>query len=100
MIRFYGNQAGYLPKSRKVVVLAQEPKTDEDAEMKWEAGKSRNVSLWNEKGEKIAVKQSVYEGLDESAKDEVWHVDFSDITEEGTVIFQDEEGAVLGSCLC
>lgn len=96
MIRFYGNQAGYLPKSRKVVILAQELKTD-GAEMKWKAGKSQNVSLWNAKGDKIAVRQAVYAGVDESAEDEVWHVDFSDITEEGVITFRDEEGKVLGS---
>lgn len=114
MIRFYGNQAGYLPNGRKVVVLARtfenekERKNGQDAnrqlseehniEAKWQAGKAQKVSLWNEKGEQIAVRQAVYAGLDESAKDEVWHVDFSDLTGEGTVTFQDEEGAVLGSC--
>lgn len=30
MIRFYANQAGYLPKGRKIAVLAQE-----NAWMKW-----------------------------------------------------------------
>ena len=114
MIRFYGNQAGYLPNGRKVVVLARtfenekERKNGQDAnrqlseehnvEAKWQVGKAQKVSLWNEKGEQIAVRQAVYAGLDESAKDEVWHVDFSDLTGEGTVTFQDEEGAVLGSC--
>lgn len=57
------------------------------------------MSLWNEKGEQTAVKQVVYAGVDESAEDKVWHIDFSDLTEEGTVTFQDGEGAVLGSCI-
>ena len=29
MIRFYANQAGYLPKGRKIAVLAQENRVDE-----------------------------------------------------------------------
>ena len=29
MIRFYANQAGYLPKGRKIAVLAQENRADE-----------------------------------------------------------------------
>lgn len=72
MIRFYGNQAGYLPNGRKVVVLARtfenekERKNGQDAnrqlseehniEAKWQAGKAQKVSLWNEKGEQIAVR--------------------------------------------
>ena len=94
MIRFYANQAGYLPKGRKIAVLAQENRADEMEKMK-----DKKVSLWNEKGEQTAVKQAVYAGVDESAEDKVWHIDFSDLTEEGTVTFQDGEGAVLGSCI-
>ena len=94
MIRFYANQAGYLPKGRKIAVLAQEKRVDEMEKMK-----DKKVSLWNEKGEQTAVKQAVYAGVDESAEDKVWHIDFSDLTEEGTVTFQDGEGAVLGSCI-
>lgn len=33
MIRFYANQAGYLPKGRKIVVLAQENRADEMEKM-------------------------------------------------------------------
>lgn len=94
MIRFYANQAGYLPKGRKIAVLAQENRADEMEKMK-----DKKVSLWNEKGEQTAVKQAVYAGVDESAEDKVWHIDFSDLTEEGTVTFQDGEGAVLGNCI-
>ena len=94
MIRFYANQAGYLPKGRKIAVLAQENRADEMEKMQ-----DKKVSLWNEKGEQTAVKQAVYAGVDESAEDKVWHIDFSDLTEEGTVTFQDGEGAVLGSCI-
>ena len=94
MIRFYANQAGYLPKGRKIAVLAQENRADEMEKMQ-----DKQVSLWNEKGEQTAVKQAVYAGVDESAEDKVWHIDFSDLTEEGTVTFQDGEGAVLGSCI-
>ena len=89
MIRFYANQAGYLPKGRKIAVLAQENRADEMEKMQ-----DKKVSLWNEKGEQTAVKQVVYAGVDESAEDKVWHIDFSDLTEEGTVTFQDGEGAV------
>ena len=92
MIRFYANQAGYLPKGRKIAVLAQEKRVDE-----MEKVQDKEVTLWNEKGEQTAVKQAVYAGVDESAEDKVWHIDFSDLTEEGTVTFQDGEGAVLGS---
>lgn len=94
MIRFYANQAGYLPKGRKIAVLAQENRADE-----MEKVQDKEVTLWNEKGEQTAVKQAVYAGVDESAEDKVWHIDFSDLTEEGTVTFQDGEGAVLGSCI-
>lgn len=94
MIRFYANQAGYLPKGRKIAVLAQENRVDE-----MEKVQDKEVTLWNEKGEQTAVKQAVYAGVDESAEDKVWHIDFSDLTEEGTVTFQDGEGAVLGSCI-
>ena len=80
MIRFYANQAGYLPKGRKIAVLAQENRADEMEKMQ-----DKKVSLWNEKGEQTAVKQAVYAGVDESAEDKVWHIDFSDLTEEGTV---------------
>ena len=86
MIRFYANQAGYLPKGRKIAVLAQEKRADEMEKMQ-----DKKVSLWNEKGEQTAVKQVVYAGVDESAEDKVWHIDFSDLTEEGTVTFQDGE---------
>ena len=34
MIRFYANQAGYLPKGRKIAVLAQENRVDEMEKMK------------------------------------------------------------------
>ena len=34
MIRFYANQAGYLPKGRKIAVLAQENRADEMEKMK------------------------------------------------------------------
>ena len=94
MIRFYAYQAGYLPKGRKIAVLAQENRADEMEKMQ-----DKQVSLWNEKGKQTAVKQAVYAGVDESAEDKVWHIDFSDLTEEGTVTFQDGEGAVLGSCI-
>lgn len=33
MIRFYANQAGYLPKGRKIAVLAQENRADEMEKM-------------------------------------------------------------------
>lgn len=46
------------------------------------------MTLWNEKGEQTVVKQAVYAGVDESAEDKVWHIDFSDLTEEGTVTFR------------
>ena len=94
MIRFYANQAGYLPKGRKIAVLAQEKRVDE-----MEKVQDKKVSLCYEKGEQSAVKLAVYAGVDESAEDKVWHIDFSDLTEEGTVTFQDGEGAVLGSCI-
>ena len=45
MIRFYANQAGYLPKGRKIAVLAQEKRADEMEKMQ-----DKKVSLWNEKG--------------------------------------------------
>ena len=45
MIRFYANQAGYLPKGRKIAVLAQENRADEMEKMQ-----DKKVSLWNEKG--------------------------------------------------
>ena len=60
MIRFYANQAGYLPKGRKIAVLAQENRADEMEKMQ-----DKKVSLWNEKGEQTAVKQAVYAGVDE-----------------------------------
>ena len=63
MIRFYANQAGYLPKGHKIVVLAQENRADEMEKMQ-----DKKVSLWNEKGEQTAVKQAVYAGVDESAE--------------------------------
>lgn len=44
MIRFYANQAGYLPKGRKIAVLAQEKRVDE-----MEKVQDKQVSLWNEK---------------------------------------------------
>ena len=62
MIRFYANQAGYLPKGRKIAVLAQENRADE-----MEKVQDKEVTLWNEKGEQTAVKQAVYAGVDESA---------------------------------
>ena len=58
MIRFYANQAGYLPKGRKIAVLAQENRADEMEKMQ-----DKKVSLWNEKGEQTAVKQAVYAAL-------------------------------------
>lgn len=45
MIRFYANQAGYLPKGRKIAVLAQEKRVDE-----MEKVQDKEVTLWNEKG--------------------------------------------------
>ena len=50
MIRFYANQAGYLPKGHKIVVLAQENRADEMEKMQ-----DKKVSLWNEKGEQTEV---------------------------------------------
>lgn len=44
MIRFYANQAGYLPKGRKIAVLAQENRVDE-----MEKVQDKEVTLWNEK---------------------------------------------------
>lgn len=38
MIRFYANQAGYLPKGHKIVVLAQENRADEMEKMQDKKG--------------------------------------------------------------
>ena len=75
------------------MVLAQENRADEMEKMQ-----DKQVSSGMKRGAD-AVKQAVYAGVDESAEDKVWHIDFSDLTEEGTVTFQDGEGAVLGSCI-
>ena len=43
MIRFYANQAGYLPKGRKIAVLAQDYRA-----VVMEKLNDYELSLWNE----------------------------------------------------
>ena len=58
MIRFYANQAGYLPKGRKIAVLAQEKRVDE-----MEKVQDKEVTLWNEKGEQTVVNRRYMQAL-------------------------------------
>lgn len=89
-MRIHLNQAGYFPKSKKTAVLAMDTCS---ADLR---GKRYTVRIFDSRGYCIAMKHPVYYGKDSNAGDYVWHVDFSDITKEGTYWLEDEEG----NCSC
>ena len=79
-MRIYINQAGYLPKSVKTVILAEEVKNPVSSE----SLPDKRVRIFDQNGEKcILEKKAEYFGLDIDSEDLIWRADFSELTEEG-----------------
>ncbi len=72
----YYNQIGYLPKDKKIAVMTCKGM----------------FYVYNKKDKKILEKKSTYFGLDESAKEELWLLDFSEFEEEGDYYLLNESG--------
>lgn len=94
-MRIYVNQAGYLPESKKVVVLAEEAKKAEEAQRvkKTETGAAEEILTERKRPEKISVldrdgecileKEAVYWGYDVQSGDFVWKADISGLNVPG-----------------
>ncbi len=78
-MRVYVNQAGYLPNSRKIAILAEEGKSAEDRG----TDSVKNIKILNQSGECVLEKEASYFGWDEASQDMVWHADFSQLTVNG-----------------
>ena len=91
-MRIYINQAGYLPKSVKTVILAEEVKNPVSSE----SLPDKRVRIFDQNGEKcILEKKAEYFGLDIDSEDLIWRADFSELTEEGYYQIRDEEGGKI-----
>lgn len=85
-MQIYVNQAGYLPKSRKAAVLAQEPETGQNDKVK--------IRVLDSQGRCAFEKEAVYFGVDEASGDSVWQADFSELEKEGCYQIADDQGQV------
>ncbi|MGN0333480.1 MAG: glycoside hydrolase family 9 protein [Lachnospiraceae bacterium] len=93
-MRIYMNQAGYLPDSRKTVILAEKADNQKDA------GNSNEkvIKIYKEdKNTVVLEKKADYFGLDKDSGDYIWRADFSELTQEGyyTVCEGEGEGVSL-----
>ena len=88
-MRLYINQAGYLPGSIKTVILAEEA----DKQKKHEFMAEKVIRIYPQGDETcILKKKAEYFGLDEASGDDIWRVDFSELTQDGIYRIKDEEG--------
>lgn len=83
-MRIYINQAGYLPKSKKIAVLAEEVGILVGKEEK-------KIQVFDQQGTCVLEKTAVYFGEDISSGDKIWQVDFSELEEEGKYQIKDEQ---------
>ena len=81
-MRIYVNQAGYLPESKKTVLLAEAAE-----EGRGGTGSSRHstetVRVYDRDGKCVLEKETVYRGYDSEADDFVWRADISELTVPG-----------------
>lgn len=82
----YVDQLGYLPKSKKIAVLAQENDT--------QRLEDKCVRVLNEDGICIMEKKAVYFGYDEASEDFIWQVDFTELEQPGIYRLEDEQGTL------
>lgn len=91
-MRIYINQAGYLPRSVKTAILAEE--AGEQTAPDCLAVKM--VCFFNrDNGKCIMEKKAEYFGFDKDSGDFIWRVDFSDLTQEGDYQIGGEEGEMV-----
>lgn len=89
-MRIYINQAGYLPGSKKVAVLADGPEHIQGE-------KEQTVRILGSLGQCVLEKKAVYFGIDKASGDMIWQADFSELEQEGFYRIEDSEGQ--RSCL-
>ncbi len=87
-MRIYVNQAGYLPGSRKIAILAESAETASNLENK----PMVKIRVLNESGKCIIEKSALCYGFDKDSGDVVWQADFSELTAEGSYWVEDSEG--------
>lgn len=80
-MRLYVNQMGYLPKSKKTVVIATLGTDSEAPDLPFSS-----VRIYTEDGRLVLEKEIVSCGLDAASGDYVWQADFSDLEAEGRYI--------------
>lgn len=91
-MRIYINQAGYLPDSRKTVILAESENDKYNAEEK----SDKWIRIFNEdETSMILEKRAEYFGMDKDSGDYIWRADISELKQEGMyIICADEEKKV------
>lgn len=82
-MKTYVNQAGYLPGSKKTVILAQ---TETDGE------ETKKIRIMDENGKCILETDALYWGYDKDAGDHVWHADVSAVSEPGEYLAESPAG--------
>ncbi len=85
----YVNQAGYLPGSKKIAVLAES--TEQRKELCCQQNKT--VQLVDEAGDIVFETEAVYKGLDDAAGDVVWQADFTEFNRQGVYRVKGAEDA-------
>lgn len=87
-MRIYVNQAGYLPGSRKMAIVAK--KVEDAGNLRHKAEIKVKIIDQNEKC--VIEKPAQCFGLDKNSGDMVWQADFSNLTEKGSYRVEDGEG--------
>lgn len=88
-MRICMNQAGYLPGSRKTVILAEEAEGQNSAENTSE----KIIKIYREnENNAVLEKKAEYFGLDEDSGDYIWRADVSELTQEGYYTICGEDG--------
>lgn len=80
-MRIYVNQAGYLPGSRKTVLLAEA--AEQESSKKEVEHSSETVRVMDRSGRCVLEKKAEYWGYDECAGDLVWRADLTGLTVPG-----------------
>ena len=82
-MKIYSNQMGYLPESIKTAVLAESKGNKETTHQS-----PGTVQVCTADGICVLEKEAVYFGFDKASGDDVWHVDFTEITTPGDYIIK------------
>lgn len=87
-MRIYVNQAGYLPKSKKLVVLAEDTRQSVESLQT----ESKRVRILDSQGNCILEKEAGCFGFDAASGDMAWQADFSELEQPGMYKIEDESG--------